>query len=277
MLFRRTISFSGFLFLAACNLNASAQVLTSYMASDANPSTNNALTFTGWFRVLGGGTSSSQLQIQLINTTSTGSNNRSDLLSGVFFNLSGLGASPALPASNSTTGVVTTLPSGSSTVHSSTGVTISSATNAAAGAFVFQDVSSDSAITPVGSTTPVSFQYGVNSTGYGSYGFSGFGAGNGSDDYTVQPNTSNTVNGGDVAVIKNGVFVTLSGFGSALTSTSQLSNVYFTVGSGTQTVGTAQKFVVLRGTQTPEPGPVGLMIGMAVTGAFCIRRRRRVR
>ncbi len=261
----------GLLFLVTSNLDASAQLLTSYNGTGTNASTGDALSFAAEFTVLHPGTSISQLQIKLTNRI-TGTNTRGDLLSGVFFDLSGVTSRPANDSTGVTTALVGTPDSGqkSKLTHGADGtVPLDQTVN---GSFAFGDFRA---------LTSTQHNYGVNSTGYSNsgatpeYSFSGFGLGGGADDYTIRPNTANNINGNDILVINNEVLLTLSGFGSGLASTSQLSNVYFAVGSGAQSVGGVNKYITVRAAATPEPGTVGMLIGLAVSGAYCIRRRRR--
>ena len=270
----RYISFLfGLLLLVTGGLDASAQVLTGYSGTATSPSTGDALSFAAEFTILSPGTAASQLQIKLINRI-TGTNTRGDLLSGVFFDLSGVGSTPASDSTSVKTALLGTPDSGqhSTLYHSSTGD--APLNQGVDGSFVFGDFRN---------TAGTEHNYGVNSTGYSNtggtpeYSFNQPALGGGNDDYTIRPNTANTINGGDVLVIKNEVLLTLSGFGAGLTSTSQLSNVYFAVGSGAAQVGNVNKYVTVRGANTPEPGPVALLIGLSVSGAYSVRRRRRNR
>lgn len=256
-------------------LNASAQVLATYIGTGTNGATGDILNFKAVVSVINPGTTGSQLQILLVNNT-TGTNGRGDLLSGLFFNLSGVSTTPTSGSSSGvTTSLVTPTDGGQSLVINTDNSAASS--QAVNGSFAFKDLRA---------ITSTQFQFGVNSTGFSNtglnpnYSFSGQTLGGGGDDYTVRPNTTNAINGGAVAVIKNEVLLTLNGFGTGLTSTSQLSNIYFAVGSGAQsggTIGATPQYVVIKGNQTPEPGSVALFMGLLVSGGLCAVRKRKTR
>lgn len=263
--------------LATCNAPVSAQTLVTYNGTGTNGANGDALSYSAVFTILNPGLSTSKLQITLINTGAVA--NRADLLSGVFFNLTGVSTTPT---NNSASGVTTALlgtagnppvdPGQSSIVINSDNSTASSQT--VAGSYAFGDFRGVS-----GSQ----FNYGVNASGFSTtgtgpaYSFSGQTLGGGGDDYLVRPNTTGKINGGVIPLIKNEVLLTLNGFGSGLSSTTQLSNVYFAVASGAQVVNGTTQYVTVKGVATPEPGSIGLFGGLAVSGGLLLRRRRRAR
>jgi hypothetical protein len=258
--------------LAALNFaaqHASAQVLI-YNGTGTNAATATAVSFQAQFQVLNAGLSNSLLQIKLINTT-TANVSQDDLLSGLFFNISGV---TTTPTNNSTAGVTTALVASPdagqlSTVANSNGNTIPD--QSVDGSYVFGDFTALSG---------ADYQYGINASGFTggtpAYSFSGFTLGGVGIDYAVRPNTAQDIGGPTTLVIDSEVLLTLSGFGTGLTSTSQLSNIGFAVGSTSQNVNNVQTNIIIPGT-TPEPGSVGLLVGLATSGALYARRKRRIR
>ncbi|MCW3094641.1 MAG: hypothetical protein JWL77_259 [Chthonomonadaceae bacterium] len=246
--------------------------MVTYNGSGLNAATGDALSYSAEFSINFPGTSGSQLQIKLINTMNiTGV--RGDLLSGVFFNLSGVSGTPF---SGTSSDVFTALVSPVDPQQSSL---VINSDNSAAGS---QTVAGSYAFGDFTGVSGSQFNYGVNATqfsgGNPSYAFSGQALGGAFDAYTIRPNTSGALPGDAVPVIQNEVLLTLNGFGSGLTSTSQLSNVYFAAGSGAQTVGASQQYILVQGTPpVPEPDSVGLLGGLAASGGLCLLRRRRKR
>ncbi len=247
--------------LASAGLSANAQTLVTYATDTTatNPADGKSLAFIASFSTATAGT----LVIHLKNLT-TGTISRADLLTGIFFNLTGNTAQPAngVPAVGVALGTGSTVVQSNNTAASSQVVT---------GEFGFQDVSAKAG---------TSFEYMVNSTGFSNAGgtpdYSLPQPGASGDNYTLVPTPfqaggigpNNVVN-----VIKNEVILTLSGF-TGLTSTSQLSNVGFAVGSGSQIVGGVSTYVIPLGHTTPEPDSLGLLIGLIASGGFYARRRR---
>ncbi|MCW3094643.1 MAG: hypothetical protein JWL77_261 [Chthonomonadaceae bacterium] len=257
----------GLLALAACQRQASAQTFVTYSGTGTNGANGDALSFTGVFTILNPGTAGSQLQIKLCDLTTAVT--RSDLLSGVFFNMSGV-TTPTVGASSVTTALLGTPDTGQSSIVINSNGT-AAASQAVNGSYVFGDFRAVSG---------TQFNYGVNGSGFSTtgtgpaYNFSGFTLGGGGDDYLIRPNNATAINGGSVAVIKNEVILTINGFGAGLTSTSQLTNVYFAVASGAQVVSGTTQYVTVQGTVTPEPGPIALVAGLAASGGWCLLRRR---
>jgi hypothetical protein len=265
---RKSSLIIGLLALAACQRPASAQTFASYSGTGTNGANSDALSYAGTFTILNPGLSTSQLQIKLVDLT-TGAN-RADLLSGVFFNLSGV-TTPTVGASSVTTALLSTPDTGqSSIVINSNGTAASS--QAVNGSYVFGDFRGVSG---------TQFNYGVNGSGFSTtgtgpaYTFSGFTLGGGGDDYLIRTNNATAINGSSVAVIKNELLLTINGFGAGLTSTTQLTHVFFSVASGAQTIGGTVQYVTVQGTVTPEPGPIGLVAGLSASGGWCLLRRRR--
>ncbi len=93
------------------------------------------------------------------------------------------------------------------------------------------------------------------------------------DAFTLVPGGFTGFGSSPFGVIKNEVILTLTGF-TGLTSTSQLSNVGFAVGSTSQSVGGVPTNIIVLGHVTPEPGSLGLLMGLVSSGALYARRRR---
>jgi hypothetical protein len=256
-------------------IRASSQALVTYSGSAINGATGDMLNYSAQFSILSPGTAGAQLQITLINNmTTTGA--RGDLLSGVFFNLSGVSGTPTNGSSiDVQTGLVIPPDAGKSSLIINTDNSTVTNQNPA-GAFAFGDFTG---------VTGSQFNYGVNATAFSggspAYTFSGQTAGGTGDAYSLRPNTSGALAGTTVPVIKNEVLLTLNGFGSGLVSTTQLSNVYFAAGSSTQSGGTltSPQYVLVPATAagTPEPGAIGMLTGLIASGAFWLRRCRRRR
>jgi hypothetical protein len=251
--------------LVGASLNAQAQTLATYVTNTGatNPADGVPIAFTAQFSIPTNGT----LVISLKNV-STSTITRADLLSGIFFNITGNSADPA-------DGLISTaaLGSGSTVVKSDNATATVAADQIVSNQFYFKDVSG---------VTGTAFRYGINATGFSSttnpnYAFPNPGASG--DNYTIVPTPFQSGGIGKnnvVNVIKNEVVLTLTGF-TNLTSTSQVSNVGFAVGSGAQVVGGVTTNVILQGTRTPEPGALSLLAGMTVAGSAFIRQRRKRR
>ena len=254
-------------------VRAADGIVHTWIGSGTNAATGDAISAKALFTVSTNGT----LLVTVLNTTGN-TLGRGDVLTGIFFDVSGSVTTPTDGASKVTTSYTSPVTSGQESAtyqNSGTGGNlVKDATQASIdGSFVFKDVHA---------ITGTSFKYGVNSSGFSNsgnnpnYSFSGFTTGGGGDDYAIVGLTTAKINGGAIELIRNEVNLSISGWGSNLTSASQISSMSFAFGSGAQTVGGTATYITVAGAQTPEPGSFALL-GAAMGTGFCIYRKRKTK